>query len=242
MLDVLSETFSNYLSFLLVWKDDIEMEKKEGAVVFLSEVWRQLGSLYFERKGDCFEPLTDMELENKTKIASQTYRAVGRLIAFSLFHGIPVPRGILSMPFWVHLFRAKDYLETDKCFQNFALISRADNESNTKALCETFGVAEIGDNEDYETFLGRIYPYVLEFAKTYEHSYSSDRQLGWDSLKEGFEYSYEFFDSKQKYHHGLQQQLYLCLREHLASVPWTAATSILSVECIEEECMGDDYV
>lgn len=213
----------------------MQLEKKEGARVFLSEVWKQLGDLYFERSEDYFEPWKDAEHKNDKKMAEWSYRAVGRLIAFSLVHGIQVPKHILPPLLWVHLFRAADYLQADHCFQNYAVNMRANEESNVQELCETFGVSQLGKNEDYESFSSRIIPVILDRAKEQDRIYSSTRTSGWNELKDGFEYPLVRFASKQKHRRNLLERLSLCVRECLAGNSWEAVDTILAPECMDEE-------
>lgn len=227
--------FSYTMSLRKVEIDGVKLGKIEGAEVFLSEVWKQLRNLYFEWNGNCYEPLEDERLANKKNKTKWMYHAIGRLISFSLLHGIKPPRKILPPSLWVHLFRGTDYLETDNCFQSFAFDMRANEESNVQELCTEYGVARLGEDEHFDSFLKRIYPVVLDHAKTQERDYRSARQLSWAALKEGFEYSQIPFDSKQKFTNNLQERLSLCVRQSVASDPWTAAASILAEECTEEE-------
>ncbi len=221
----------------LVKKDGKKLEKKEGAKVFLSQVWKQLGDLYFGKIGDYFEPLQDGDHPYQ----AWTYGAIGRLIAFSLLHGIQVPSHVLPPLLWVHLFRGKDYLETDNCFHNFAFKMRASEESNGQELCDSFAVMSIGAKEDSATFLERLHPVVLDLAKEQDRIYSSTRRLGWEMLKHGFEYPRGFFDSKRKYHEDSQEQISMSVRSCFANDPWTAVHSILGSDCMEEE-EEEDYI
>lgn len=207
------------------------LEKKEGAKAFLSEVWDQISSLFFERTGYCFEPLADEKLKKRQRRAFWMYRAIGRLIAFSLIHGIQIPRKILPPLLWVHLFRGTDY---DTCFQSFAFKKRAHEEYDVEELCKAYNVARLEENEDYDSFMKRIYPVILDHAKTEENRYRSSRNLSWTALKDGFEYSRVPFDSKQKYVTNLQERLSFSVRDCVASDPWTAAASILGGEYMEE--------
>jgi hypothetical protein len=221
------------------------LARKEGAQVFLSEVWSQLESLFFEwnEKQLYFEPLKDKCLEEKRCLsrARQTYRAIGRLIAFALDHGIKVPRNILPPFLWVHLFRAADYNEFDNSLHCFALPLRANNNSNVHELCKVYGIAPLQDGETFECFSQRIYPAILDHAQQQEGVYRSSRSLSWDGLKEGFDYSklswevhLEYtpvlFHSKQKNQKDLDDQMSSSVRECVANDPWAAMATILADE------------
>ncbi|GAX17523.1 hypothetical protein FisN_18Lh168 [Fistulifera solaris] len=226
-------------------KDGAILARKESSQIFLSEVWSQLESLFFEwnQKQLYFEPLKDKSLEEKRCMtrARQTYRAIGRLIAFALDHGIKVPRSILPPFLWVHLFRAADFNEFDNSLHCFALSLRANSNSDVHELCKAYGIAPLQDGETFQCFSQRIYPVILDHAQQLEGVYRSSRSMSWDGLKEGFDYSklswevhLEYapvlFHSKQKNQKDLDDRMSSSVRECVANDPWATMATILAEE------------
>ena len=117
---------------------------------------------------------------------------------------------------------------------------RAHKESDVKELCKAYDVAPLEEDEDYDSFLTRLYPVVLNHANNEDARYRSSIEVSWAALKKGFEYARVPFDSKEKYKTDLQEMLSFCMRDLVASDPWTAVASILTGEYYEEEEEDDD--